>query len=72
VAVPTSWSRRKRDEALSGALHATGRPDVDNCSKLALDALNGIIWKDDAQVCQLNIVRRYAEAPRAVLKVRPL
>lgn len=72
VAVPASWSRKKREQALSGQLHAVCRPDVDNCSKLALDALNGIIWKDDAQVCQLTIVRRYADAPRSVLKVRPL
>ena len=29
------------------------RPDVDNLIKLPLDALNGICWKDDAQVVRV-------------------
>ena len=49
-----------------------GRPDVDNCSKLVLDALNGILWRDDAQICELSVTRRYADAPQATLKVRAL
>jgi Holliday junction resolvase RusA-like endonuclease len=31
------------------------KPDVDNCIKSLLDALNGILFRDDAQVCQLRI-----------------
>ncbi|QQX91317.1 RusA family crossover junction endodeoxyribonuclease [Gluconobacter sphaericus] len=55
-----SWSKKKREAALSGELQATGKPDVDNASKLVLDALNGILWRDDAQVCDLRVRRRYA------------
>jgi len=29
---------------------ATSRPDLDNLTKLVMDAANGIIWLDDAQV----------------------
>ncbi|GBQ79513.1 Holliday junction resolvase RusA [Gluconacetobacter johannae DSM 13595] len=71
VAVPASWSKKKRQAALDGSLRATGRPDVDNISKAALDALNGIVWRDDAQVDELHIVRRYAEAPGICLTVMP-
>lgn len=28
-----------------------GRPDLDNCIKAFKDALKGIAWKDDCQVC---------------------
>ncbi len=31
--------------------------DVDNASKAVLDALNGIAYRDDRQVCDLHIVR---------------
>jgi Holliday junction resolvase RusA-like endonuclease len=31
--------------------HPTTRPDIDNFLKLACDALNGLIWCDDSQVC---------------------
>ena len=72
VAVPVSWSRRKRADALSGALIPTCRPDLDNSCKLACDALNGIVWKDDAQIAELHVVRRYADAAQTVLRVRSL
>jgi len=29
------------------------RPDIDNVAKAVMDALNGICWKDDGQVCRL-------------------
>lgn len=31
------------------------KPDVDNVAKLVLDALNGLAWKDDAQVMSLRV-----------------
>ncbi len=30
-----------------------GRPDLDNVIKAVLDALNGVLWRDDAQVVQI-------------------
>lgn len=72
VSVPASWSKKKHAQAMDGERWATGRPDVDNVSKLALDALNGILWKDDAQVCCLSVVRQYAAAPAIIMTVTPL
>lgn len=72
VSIPASWPKKKREAALSGALRATGRPDVDNVSKAFLDALNGIVWKDDAQVCDLRAVRLYAETPQTILTIREI
>lgn len=31
--------------------------DLDNAAKIALDALNGIAWKDDRQIERLTIIR---------------
>lgn len=36
------------------------KPDLDNVGKLALDALNGIAWFDDAQVVRMAIDKAYA------------
>lgn len=43
--------------------YKTTRPDVDNLTKLLLDALTsaGVAWKDDAQVAELLITKRHAD-----------
>jgi crossover junction endodeoxyribonuclease RusA len=43
------------------------RPDVDKLSRCILDALTGIVWRDDSQVVALRATKRYArpdESPR--------
>jgi Holliday junction resolvase RusA-like endonuclease len=60
-AVPKSWSKKKRAEALGGDLLPTSRPDLDNIVKLVADALNGIAYADDAQITELDVKRMYAD-----------
>ena len=52
------------------AMH-TGKPDADNLAKAALDACNGIIWRDDALICSLLVKKRYAAYPCLEIKVVP-
>lgn len=47
--IPKSWSRRKKFQALAGALRPN-RPDIDNLLKAVLDGCNKIIYNDDSQV----------------------
>ena len=35
----------------------TFKPDADNEAKLVMDALNGLVWADDAQVVDLHVVK---------------
>lgn len=62
-AVPASWSKKKRAEALSGHLRPTGKPDMDNVAKLCLDALNGILWLDDSQIVEFTFSKVYGPKP---------
>ncbi len=39
----------------------TGKPDSDNYAKLLLDALNGVVWRDDSQVCRLFVEKVYCD-----------
>jgi len=43
-----------------GRLPAPRKPDIDNLCKSVLDALNGLMWLDDAQVCRLTASKWYA------------
>lgn len=60
---------KKRYHALVDAPH-TKKPDIDNLVKLVKDAMNGVVYHDDAQVFSLTAVKRYGTEPRTVIKVK--
>lgn len=44
--------------------------DIDNYSKILLDSLTDIVWEDDKQITELNIVKEYdKERPRIEVTV---
>lgn len=62
--IPTSWSNKKQELARKGELLPAKRPDIDNLGKIVMDALNGVAYKDDAQIVQLVINKIYSDEPR--------
>lgn len=62
-AVQKSISGKERLRRLTGVHRPTVKPDLDNYIKSTLDALNGVIWKDDAQIVSLKADKIYAEHP---------
>ena len=71
-AVPKSWPNKKRDAALADIVRPTGSPDCDNIQKIALDALNGIVFPDDSQVVEIRASKCYSEKPRLRIEIKPL
>ena len=67
--IPTSWSARKRADAITGEIHPTAKPDLDNFLKAVLDAINGIIVGDDVQVTEIRAKKIYGLAPKTVLTI---
>lgn len=63
MAIPKSWTRKRKSAALAGDLPHTKKPDIDNIAKQALDICNGIVFIDDAQVVSLHTKKAYAEGP---------
>jgi len=72
VTPPESWSQKKKRAALAGEIRPTSKPDIDNVLKGICDAMNEIVFKDDKQICEVSINKRYAELARAVIDVRAL
>lgn len=69
VLVPPKSRPKWWHEAVeSGAVWPTSKPDVDNLAKTILDASNGIVWRDDAQIVDLHVRKAYGR-PRTVLEV---
>ena len=59
--VPKSYSKKKRAEILENEFVYTKKPDGDNIAKAILDSLNGLAFKDDAQIADLRVVKLYGE-----------
>lgn len=68
-ALASSDNRKKRAAKLSGAIRPTKKPDCDNIGKIVADNLNGIAYKDDAQIVSMVIEKYYAEIPRVEVEI---
>ena len=60
-APPKSISQKVRAFMLGGEILPTKRPDGDNVIKVVLDALNGVAFHDDGQICKIYFEKMYAE-----------
>ena len=54
----------------SAPIWNTSRADIDNYVKLVLDALNGVFYKDDSQICHLKTIKKYSNYPRTVVQLK--
>ena len=70
LGIPTSWSKKKRVEASCGVIRPIKKPDLDNLYKAVTDALNGLVWADDAIITDVQIRKRYtADTARVELRI---
>lgn len=64
---PESWSQKRK----LTTFYKTSKPDSDNIEKLAMDALNKIAWKDDAQIVMKNFCKCYTfEKPGMWIEIK--
>lgn len=66
--IPPSWPKRRRNDAFAGVIFPTGKPDVDNMMKV-VDALNGVVWKDDSQIVDGRVIKVYSDDPSLRIEV---
>ena len=70
--IPVSWNKKDKAAALRGDLRPTGKPDLDNLGKLYADALNKIVWGDDAQIVSMALSKSYGTEPGVTITINPL
>ncbi len=69
--VPASYSAKRTAACLNGAEMPAKKPDLDNLLKAVKDGLNGVAWKDDAQVVSITASKFYGESPSATVMIEP-
>lgn len=71
--IPKSYSKKKVKAISEGLEYPTKKPDIDNIVKIILDSLNGIAFKDDSQVTDLVVSKRYTlKKERVVLEIKDI
>jgi len=69
--IPKSTSGPVRREMLNGVFHHSKKPDLDNLEKFILDTMNGVVYKDDCQVCSVKKDKLYSEHPGTLIEIYP-
>ncbi len=73
--LPANGRRPAPALRLDAPAYHTGKPDADKLARACLDALSSVVYRDDAQVASLRVVKRWpgeGEAPGASIRVRRL
>lgn len=61
--IPKSYSKRVRERMAAGIIKPNKKPDIDNISKIVLDAFNETVYKDDTQIIDLKVIKEYVKDP---------
>ncbi len=69
---PASASKKRRAAMLAGEIRPTVKPDLDNIVKAAADAMNRVVYRDDAQIVTARIAKLYSETPGLTVIVKTL
>jgi Holliday junction resolvase RusA-like endonuclease len=69
VSVPASWSPKKRARAIAGEIRPTTKPDFDNVTKAVTDALEKVIYRNDARIAEAQIRKWYGATPCLIVKI---
>lgn len=70
--VQKSISQSEREQRLTNRSKPVVKPDTDNYIKSTLDALNGVLWHDDAQIVKIEAEKKYSDHPRITVSVKPV
>ena len=70
--IPKSVSKRKRQAMLEKRIRPIKKPDWDNVGKVICDSLNGIAYRDDAQVVDSMVRKFYGETPKVVVTIEEI
>jgi len=73
LTVALEFHRQRPTSAKKSVTEPITRPDLGNLSKGLLDALQGIVYRDDAQIVELRERKRFAgpEGPGVAITVYP-
>ena len=70
--IPKSTTKKDRALISEGIKRPITKPDNTNYAKGIEDALNGIIYKDDSQIVDLQVQKYYSDDPRVEVRIQEI
>ena len=67
-----SLSKKKKQELIDGEFGFLHKPDLDNIAKAILDSLNGLAYKDDSQVANLVLFKKYGQENKILIDMEEI
>jgi Holliday junction resolvase RusA-like endonuclease len=68
--IPKSFSKAKVLSCQCGETVPTVKPDADNLAKTVLDAMNKTVYRDDSQIVDLIVRKRYDDKTSTIVSIR--
>ncbi len=68
-AIPSGATKAMQAKMRNNEVRPTTRPDWDNIGKIICDALSGYAWRDDAQVVEATVTKRYGITPMVCVRI---
>ena len=75
VEINVTYVRHKPKYVPDWVKYVSRKPDLDNCTKLLGDALEGVLWSNDSRIVKANMKKVYCgegEKPHINLEVRTI
>lgn len=71
---PKESFTKKQKEFLreGGIIYKDTKPDVDNITKMCLDAMQGVVYINDSRICEYKATKQYGNSPRIQMRVYTL
>ena len=70
--MPKNVSKRVKKSMLDGDILPTKKPDCDNVIKVICDALNGVAYADDKQICKIHFEKKYTQNPCVMVEIKDI
>lgn len=70
--IPKSTTKKMRALMETEKYPHIKKPDQDNISKIISDALNKVAYRDDSQVSDAIVRKRYSKVPRVEVFIKPI
>ena len=67
--IPKSASKKRKKAMEEQAIMPTIRPDVDNITKIIMDALAEVAYEDDKQIVSCCINKLYSDEPKVIVNI---